>query len=119
MVKSMLCSRKTYINVSYQTCDFSYVTDRYGVIKRVQFKTVDRVSDANSTKAVQDFKETHFAEVRRGDRFNLALVVNNGELTGNYSQRVAAWADWNYNGEFEASERVLNYTYLITGSDER
>jgi PKD repeat protein len=72
-------------------------------IARVTFGTIDRRSGGFS-EGYQNFTCTSQTKIKRGQ--TLPLTVRN---TGQFTEKVQAWIDWNGNGAFEnATERVLN-----------
>lgn len=71
-------------------------------IARVVFGSINKTSGPFS-EGYQNFTCTNQTTVKKGQ--TIALRVSN---TGQFTEKVQAWIDWNRNGTFETTERVLN-----------
>jgi PKD repeat protein len=71
-------------------------------IARVIFGTINKTSGAFN-EGYQNFTCTNQTTVKKGQ--TVTLKVSN---VGQFTEKVQAWIDWNRNGTFETTERVLN-----------
>lgn len=83
-------------------------------ITRVIFNDLDNSSSASSAVGYEDFTAEE-ANVIVGTSYEIKLE---GNTSGNYTNSLAVWMDWNQNGVFEADERYEVGTLVnSTGMD--
>lgn len=96
-----------YVATPVPACDLETSTQgpQLGTgIQLVQFGSIDKTSGTYSD-GYEDFTCTDQAQVWRGETYSLRVVNHNQQL-----QKVRAWIDWNNDGNFVASEEVMNST---------
>ncbi len=71
-------------------------------IARVVFGSINKTSGAFN-EGYQNFTCTNQTTIKKGQ--SITLKVSN---IGQFPEKVQAWIDWNGNGNFETTERVLN-----------
>ena len=91
------------------------VARKYGRIDRVVFGAIDHFTGANADYSTYDTE----AVVTPGSSVNLKVTVRSPSPSGNDwdPHTIYAWIDWNEDGEFASSERVVDEAIVSLRTD--
>ena len=82
-----------------------------GVVLNGTGASISQLSTACGTTGVQDFTASHVADLQINTSYSLDVTM--GTCGGNYSGALAAWIDWNDDGDFDDAGEEIG---IVTGS---
>ena len=87
----------------------TYDSELTGVVLTGDNFSISQTSTACGTTGVQNFTATDSADVSLGTSYSLAVTM--GTCGGTYSGAIAAWIDWNQDGDFtDVGEQLGTYS---------
>ncbi|BDD02792.1 M43 family zinc metalloprotease [Aureibacter tunicatorum] len=103
-------SKSNMIQVkNYELCTPTSAYWGYGHIGNVKVGDID-FSNGN-TNVHNDLMTSQNTDINPGETLKLTITANTGDSGDGDNIRIIAWADWNYNGEFEANEIVAQQDF--------
>ncbi|BDD04138.1 M43 family zinc metalloprotease [Aureibacter tunicatorum] len=109
-----------FIVVEYKLCEVTTEWWGYPYIKSVELGAINN-STSNDNRSV-DYIDELATTAKAGETLSLKVVTNTGNLPAKTSDgddfvvQVRVWADWNYNGILEDSEKIGEKEYLSLGT---
>ncbi|MDA9147760.1 GEVED domain-containing protein [Schleiferiaceae bacterium] len=82
-----------------------------GVVLNGTGASISQLSTACGTAGVQDFTASHVADLQINTSYSLDVTM--GTCGGNYPGALAAWIDWNDDGDFDDAGEEIG---IVTGS---
>ena len=101
-------SAQTYCAAGPSSTADSEIT---GVVLNGTGSSISRLSSACGSAGVQDFTATDIADLQINTSYSLDVTM--GTCGGSYSGALAAWIDWNSDGDFDDAGEEIG---IITGS---
>ena len=108
---------KYFVNATKLYCKTESNPDYEGFYNIKSVKFVEINNTTTPSQGYKYFANSHLANIEQGKVYPLEITANiGGKGGGDDPVRVRAWADWDNDGNFDATESVLDNSYFAQTS---